>query len=229
MDSATASRRGHYGELYGCYTEQYDSVISDIKNRSDEHGWVEGGNWDKKGRGSQVTIDMYGADENTGLYVVQVRQSFRHRASHYLQTRKSYFLIGRNENGNAFAHCVGAHAIRSSINNETACNPKTAVNAACRWIWGTDRYNEILRHGDVGLLPVKSKPNIPEIGANVIIVIDSHQLWSGSIRKNGKLYAKNPYLHHIKNQHPDIRGNGWYCVIIGRREPAWSFAPVTVD
>ena len=230
--TTTKLSRCQYGSLCG-YTKpiEYATILRDLQNLPDEHGWpVEGGEWDRKSRGQQLTIDIYGADEQKNLFVVQVRQSIRRRASYYLQIRKSYFLIGRNENENAFAHCVSATAIRAAINHEgDVVNPLTAVNAALKWIWQTDRYMHVIRHGDVALLPVKSVPRHPATGAHVEMVIDSHQIWSPEIRRNGKLFARNPYLHHIKNQHPDVKCTGWCQVLVGRREPAWSFAPVTVD
>ena len=148
-----------------------------------------------------------------------------------MQTRKSYFLIGRNENGNAFAHCIGSHKIRAAINNEgDTVDPKTAVTAALQWIWQTDRIDDIIRHGDIALLPVGCVPNAPVVeGKKTIYPADSHRLRATEIRKNGRLYAKNPKLHHVKNQHPDINSRGWCEVIVGRRERSWNFATPTVD
>jgi len=240
-------RRGKYGEFimgkglptYGrfeqLYIDRYNkllqaekSILNDLRKNADEHGWMERRSWEK-GRGEELSIDLYGADFDKNLYVVQVRQASRARTSYWLEVRKSYFLIGRNENGLAFAHCINGAGVRAAIRQETEAKPETAVNAALKWIWSTDRYTEIVRQGDIGLLPVKLKPAIKPIGAHVIMVVDAHQLWSGEIRKNGKLFAKNPYLHHVKKQHPDVKCNGWYQVIVGKRELPWSFAPATKD
>lgn len=205
---------------------EYRSILHDLDTIPDEHG-----SWDEKRRGNQISIDLYGADLSQNLYVIQVRHAFRVRASHYLQTHKSYFLIGRNENGNAFAHCIGANKIRSAINREgDIVDPKTAVTAALEWIWNTDRIDDIIRHGDVALLPVGCTPNAPILqGKKTYYPIDSHRLQATELRQNGKLFAKNPKLHHTKNQHADVKYRGWCQVIIGRREESWSFANESVD
>jgi hypothetical protein len=244
--------RGGYGQLFLSYEKKgeyfyvftdevlskrlqimngYNSIIKDLE-RPDEHGWVTGGDWDKQGRGQQVSIDLYGIDFDRNLYVVQVRQSIRRAASYYLQTRKSYFLVGRNENGNAFAHCISSAAVHAAIKREPEDDviPEIVVDGALQWIWCTDRYRDIIRHGDVALLPVKAVPKIAPIDENTIMVIDSHQLAADEIRrKNGVIYAKNPRLHHLKNQHPDVKTTEWARVIVGRRDSAWDFSPATVD
>ncbi len=208
--------------------------VREIENNAAEHGgWEERSEWDSKGRGEQVTVDLYGIDAANDLYVIQVRQSFREHKNWYLSVRKSYFMIGHNENGNAFAHPVESRVIHAAIKrNPEASSP---VQAAQAWIWGIDekRLPEVLRNGDVALIPARLPKEVMIFpGGSYRVdegIASDHQLVADEIRANGAIYALNPTLYHRKGQHPEARGNGWFKVVVGRRADFWSFARPTMD
>lgn len=207
---------------------KYLDIMDDLrKDNPDE--WSSMCDYDRKGRGQSLNFDLYGASEFSNLYIIQVRQSVRQRRSWYLEVRKSYFLIGRNENGNAFSHCVSYAPVQAAIRK----NPGyigAAVDGALKWIWGTSKFCDIIRHGDVALLPVKRVP-IDAVKQDVLVldVEKSHTLLSNDIRISGKVYAYNATLTHKKNQHGDVKCNGWAQVLVGRRERPWDFAKQTID
>jgi len=152
--------RNQYGALYlpeldtapnepDGWSDAWECVRA-IEREVDEHGgWKQRSNWDRKGRGEQITVDIYGIDAAAHLYVIQVRQSFRQHKSWFLSVRKSYFLIGYNENGNSFAHAISANVVHAAIRRDPS--PASPVKAAQAWIWGIDenKLTDVLRNGDV--------------------------------------------------------------------------------
>ncbi|MFA5466962.1 MAG: hypothetical protein WC251_03835 [Candidatus Izemoplasmatales bacterium] len=206
-----------------------------IENGPDEHGgWEQRSSWDSKGRGEQVTVDLYGIDAKENLFVIQVRQSFRTHKNWFLSVRKSYFLIGYNENGNPFAHPINAAVVHGAIKRDPS--PVSPVRAAQAWIWGIaeDKLPTVLRNGDVALIPAKCpRTDVMVFSGGEYRVDDDvaadHHLITNEIRANGAIYAQNPTLYHRKGQHPEARGEGWYKVVVGRRANFWDFARPTVD
>jgi hypothetical protein len=206
-----------------------------IEKAADEHGgWDQRSQWDSKGRGEQITVDLYGIDAAARLYVIQVRQSYRAHKNYFLSVRKSYFMIGHNENGNPFAHPISAGIVHAAIRRDPS--PESPVRAAQAWIWGIEekRLPDVLRNGDVALIPAKApKTNIDIFSAGEYRVDDDvasdHHVIADQIIANGAIYALNPILYHRKNQHPEARGEGWFKVVVGRRADFWDFARPTVD
>ena len=197
----------------------------------DEHGgWQTRCNFDDKGRGEAINVDIYGIDYSQKLYVIQVRQFIRERKSYFPQLRKSYFLIGYNENGNPFAHSLPAATIHAAIKRDPS--PESPVRAAQAWIWKVKegQLPQILRNGDVALIPISKVPQkdiIVESGMKRII--DSHWIYSKEIRVNGATYALNPTLRHLKGQHPTQKGKGWFKVMVADRASFHDFARPTID
>jgi hypothetical protein len=61
-------------------------------------------------------------------------------------------------------------------------------------------------------------------------VIDSHVLQAEEIVGIGSnLYARNPLLQHLRGQHADVSGVGWYRIQVGLRADYWQFASPTAD
>lgn len=112
------------------------------------------------------------------------------------------FLIGKNENGVAFAHAIPAQI-------ET-------VHSAVSWIWDVDNIEDVIdRHGDVAVIKTKMTFKSGIVGK--IAVLDSH-VFEGEYKKNGAIYVRNGVLHHEKNQHPDVKiGNEWVRLKAARR------------
>lgn len=205
------------------------SRVSDA-NKVDEHGsWEFRAEFDKKGRGQSINWDLYGVgyDIHSGelLIVIQVRQFERLRKNGFANIRKNYFLCGTNEDGTVFAHSVSANVIHAAVRAE-----RDVVQAVQDWIFGGD-YAGMVRHGDLALLPMKSRPAGTKGQLRKVAVLESsHQLQATQIADvDGRIYAKNPTLKHIPGTHPPVSGNGWYRVMVGRRADFWKFAAPTID
>ncbi len=193
----------------------------------DEHGsWDFGLDFDNKGRGSALNWDLYsyGRDyfSKKFLAVIQVRQFIRRRKNGFGNVRKSYFLLGRNEDNTVFAHSVEAQVIHRAI-----AAGKDVIKAVQSWIFGCD-YTKVIRQGDLALIPVK-RTTAPALDENHFVIENSHVLHADEIRRNGHLYAKNPELLHVPGTHPRVMGEGWYKVIVGNRAKFWDFAAPTID
>lgn len=198
-------------------------------DKVDEHGtWEFGCEFDKKGRGSALNWDLYGVGKDIHskklLIVIQIRQFIRRSASRFPEIRKSYFLIGRNEDNHAFAHPVESRVIHDAINKG-----KDVVKAVQDWIFQCD-YKKVIRQGDLAMIPVKRlNPAAVVLQGEKHLIEDSHELTSTDIRKNGEVYALNPLLIHIPGTHPTVQAAGWYKIVVGKRASHWDFAAPTID
>lgn len=205
------------------------SRVSDA-NKVDEHGsWEFRAEFDSKGRGQAINWDLYGVgrDIHSGnmLAVIQVRQFERRHKNGFANIRKNYFLLGTNEDGTVFAHSVSANVIHAAIRAE-----RDVILAVQDWIFGGN-YAGMVRHGDLALLPMKSRPAGTKGQLRKVAVLESsHRLEAVQIANvDGRIYAKNPTLAHIPGTHPTVSGNGWYRVMVGRRADFWKFAAPTID
>ena len=206
----------------------------------DEHqapAWETGCAFDRKGRGEAINVGVYGFAfcGKQILAIVQVRRYAKQHANWWPSVRKNYFMVGRNEGTHSpFAHPIPAGTVHSAIRRDPS--PEHVVQAAQAWIFevAVDKLPNILRHGDVAAIPVRSLPcgervqleDIPE----GVIVIDSHVLHATEIVRIGqRLFARNPLLHHLKGQHANVSGQGWHRIQVGLRASYWKFAKPTAD
>jgi len=222
-----------------------ERVLDELQTgNADEHrapAWEIGKAFDHRGRGEAVSVSIYGIDLVNGqpLGVVQVRQFRRtsYQARHDLggSVRKNYFLVGRNEGtGLPFAHPIESRVVHAAVQRDPG--PESAVTAARAWIFDvpTDKLSRVLRHGDVAAIPVRALPRgerrvIAEASAGTR-VIDSHVLQAEEIVEiGGRVYARNPLLQHLRGQHADVNGTGWYRIQVGLRADHWKFARPTAD
>jgi len=211
-----------------------------VKNASqaekiDEHGgWKFGSEFELNGKekpeGWALNWDLYGVARDCHsrktLAVIQIREFYRRKAGYYARIRKNYFLLGRNEDGSAFAHPITSRPIHAAIHAA-----RCPVKAAQDWIFGTD-YRRVLRQGDMALLPKKPRGRGREISRGTIRVDGegSHLLNADRFLVQGeRIFALNPTMRHTRGVHPLIRGLGWFHVLIGRRADSWSFAQPTID
>lgn len=199
----------------------------------DGTAWSTGIESDRRGRGSAINASVYSYSDGEMLAVVQVREAvFDPRR--YTRVRKDYYLIGRNENGLAFAHPIPEFRRSARIQRELTAG----VRIALAKIWGCDEddLSDIVRNGDVAFVPVDRLPS----GATLVesgegIVRESHHL--GALG-NGKLYRAGDDLYatgrarldHAKHQHPTarVRGGVWR-VVAGGRGRVWGFSRPTAD
>jgi len=228
--------RGNYNEIvWSSIPPRTRKIIQNLVNAAsnaakiDEHGsWDFGAEFDNKGRGISLNWDVYGygKDIHTGrfLAVIQVRQFVRARKNYYPSIRKSYFLIGRNEDNSVFAHPVPARTVQYA-----ARNGRNVILAVQNWIFGGD-YRRMIRQGDLAIIPLSRPPRQAEkLPANEMVLEDSHKIQADEIRLNGNLYARNPSLTHIPGTHPHISATGWCKIIVGKRSRFWDFAAPTID
>lgn len=211
----------------------YDKVrgiISEIqRSATDEHGFQCGSEFDKAGRGYAINTDIYDIDvsgqNGTPLAVIQVRMWEKRTRNGYPNVRKNYFLVGRNENGVAFAHPI------PSVRRWTRENWGDLVRRAQAWVWDVSiaDLEKIQRCGDTALLPVSSPPDVPTLPEKKIALVDSHVLSGREIRRNGQIYVLSGRISHRKRQHPSVRVSGWSVALIGRRAETHDFANPTVD
>jgi hypothetical protein len=230
-------KRGNYGEintiatfgLNSVYHKQIKNLVNAAANAAkvDEHGsWDFGSDFDRKGRGSALNWDLYGYGRDTHsrrlLIVIQIRQFVRRSKNYFANIKKSYFLIGRNEDNTVFAHSVPSRTIHHAINNG-----KDVVKACQDWIFGCD-YAKVIRQGDIALIPAK-KVSGEKISKTDVLIENSHRLTADAIAVNGSVYAQNPSMLHIPGTHPTISGEGWYKVVVGNRASFHDFAAPTID
>lgn len=238
-ESVTTARkgpqRGRFDEIrLGTLPEQTRKYVVRLVEAAaeadhiDEHGsWDFGIEFDKKKRGWALNWDLYGVGRDVHsqrlLVVIQIRQYVRHRANQqWPQIRKSYFLLGRNEDDTVFAHAVPAQVVRSAVKRGVS-----VVKASQDWMWEAD-YCRVVRQGDIGLVPVRRPAGEPIAGP--IVLEHSHELVADELLVAGKrLYAQNPKLTHLPGTHPYVEHDGWVRVASARRGRTWDFAAPTVD
>jgi len=208
--------------------ERIAKLVEDVSNadKIDEHGgWDFGIQKVTKKRSRALNWDLYGFGTDlhsaTFLAVIQVREWTEGRR--FNTVRKSYFLIGQNEDASVFAHPVESRVIHAAIKAG-----RDVVLACQNWIFGGD-YAAMIRQGDLALIPLNKRPSADVLGKRKITLADSHELKATQIRVNGNFYAKNPTMRHLPGTHPEVSGKGWYRLIVGKRAEFWNFAVPTVD
>lgn len=227
--------RGYYGEIaINTLAKQTRKTVEKLVSAAggakkvDEHGsWEFGIEMDRKGRGMALNWDLYGVGrdyhDRRMLIVIQVREYEKRSIKAFPRIRKNYFLIGRNEDDTVFAHPVPAQVVRRAVRDNA-----NVIQRVQRWIFGTD-YQNVIRQGDLALVPKARRPGGGEHLKNKIVLEESHVLEADEIIQNKNLYAKNPVVQHTPGVHPDRQGSGWYKIVIGKRSNFWKFAAPTAD
>lgn len=210
------------------------NAIRDLVNAAstadkiDEHG-----GWDfgiekltrKRSRALNWDLYGYGHDCHSGqlLAVIQVREWTE--GNRFNTVRKSYFLLGRNEDQTTFAHPVSANVVHAAIRRDA-----DVVQSVQNWIFGGN-YCAMIRHGDLALIPLATRPARTKGQLRKTAVLEgSHELRATQIADvDGRIYAKNPALRHLPGVHPDVAATGWHRVIVGKRASYWNFAAPTID
>lgn len=176
-----------------------------LRDDWDGHSWCDG-----RGDYHALTVLDYSSDPGyiigagrlIGL-VDQTRRRIYAKSSQFRRSdRSDKFLVGRNENGNPFAHQVPS-AIAS-------------VAEAWNWIWGGAAI--VARQGDIGLAPSNIKrvegdeDDCPVAGGH------SRHRFIGETHQNGSLHVRHGFLYHEGEQHPTIYvGSEWMRVVVARR------------
>lgn len=218
--------RDHYGALTST-PEWVGEILRDLNGRA----WTTGIQSDRKRRGSAINTALYSYDAARRLAVVQVRQCVFH-PRRFSQVRKSYYLIGRVEDGSAFAHPVDIRAAGRVVGEDLAAG----VRLALARVWDCDEADlaDIVRNGDVAFIPVSKIPENAELVAdNHVVIRETHHVRSlagGEILTAGGVYfvRGRAKIEHSKSEHPTARVRmGLWRVQAGVRARAWDFsAPV---
>ena len=183
---------------------------------------------DKRGRGSAINVDCVGHCMARGLAIVQVRET-SFRPGRYSRTHKDYYLVGRVENGDVFAHPV-----ESPLNTRAGrAGGSDCVDLVLSRIWQcpVDELRDIERQGDIALIPVRALPGNAESVTGPVVLRESHVL-TGDIWRAGDTYytRRGARLRHTKREHAPIRARGgYYRVQEGIRAAVWGFSVPTVD
>jgi hypothetical protein len=181
---------------------------------------------DKKQRGSSINIDLYGYDESQGLAVIQVRECVFH-PRRFNKVRKDYYLIGRTESGNVFAHPVETPA-RSRKALET---PEKTISYVLAKIWDCreDELPHIIRQGDIAFIP-SALPKGAVKTDNCIVLRETHKITGDIFKANGKLYVQKARMVHTKGQHATVKvKDSWYRIQEGIRASVWGFTTPKSD
>ena len=214
-------QRGFYGE-YDVYPAWVRELVSDA-----ERGgcWSSGFDGDSD-RYEAINADVYGWSERDGLALVQVRQVRKRRRRDYVEVRKSYLLVGRNEDGTVFGHGVPSPR-RSSA---AMASPEAAVRwilAQHVWRCAEDDLDDIVRQGDVALIPIRRMPGeVQPIDGGMITLRGSHAVRGDLYRtREGCLYARGiVVMDHMPGEHKHVRTKkGLWQIRVGRREALWGF------
>lgn len=233
-------QRGTYKEIvFKSLPERQQSMVKRLvfaaakAEKVDEHGnWDFGANLDKKRRGSALNWDLYAIGKDCHnkklLAVIQIRQYFKRNTNWYPRIRKSYFLLGRNEDNTVFAHPVESRVIHSAIAKD-----KDVLLAVQSWIFSHD-YQGIIRQGDLAVIPSKRYKELREAEKDSVpqqrTIQGSHRLYADAIAyRNDNLYALNIYLEHLPHTHPTIQQKGWFKIVVGQRSSFYDFAVPTID
>jgi len=193
--------------------------------------WETGIASDKKQRGTSINTAVYGFDEEAELAIVQVREC-QFRPGRFSKVRKDYYLIGRVEDGSIFAHAIDS-PIRSKL---AMADHQYCVDYALSKIWNCkiSDLKDIIRQGDVALIPIVHMPDDAEKIENeeFVIIRNTHKITGYLFRdKNGTLYCKRgAKIIHTKGEHKSIKArSGFYRVQPGYRAAVWGFSAPTAD
>jgi len=184
---------------------------------------------DKKGRGTAVNVDVYGYDEEKRLAVVQVREC-RFGPGRFSQVRKDYYLLGYTESGKAFGHPVDSPA-RS---RKALASPEATVAWAEARIWhcAVEDLSEVVRQGDVALVPARLPETAERLEETQVILRGTHRLKAERLYRAGDdLYAyKKVSVVHLNHEHRTVQvWGGIYRVVEGYKAPTWGFSAPSAE
>ncbi len=220
--------RGHFAQILSINGVTAKTILARFKDALPASRCQ----FDRKGRGDALNIDLYAHDRKQDVAIVQIRQAYRRGATHFLSLRKTYALVGHTETAAPFRHPVSPTAVRKSIRANPE-DPSAGVAAAQRWIWRCtekqlkDSLAVGMRQGDVLLVRAHEPKDGVDVGGG-FTVGGSHEIRADRVVQtpDGGVFALNPTLVHAKNQHAPVYADtdGWYSVRAGREEPAWDFS-----
>ncbi len=183
----------------------------------------------KRGGFEAHNVDVYGYDTTRNLAVIQLRRAYRKREGYFTSVKRAYFLIGEDD-GQLFSHALPSSPAR--IKNLDDVSPEAVVQWAESKIFGvpTARLGQIVRQGDIALVPVRSLPGGDrriEMSKSEVLLRGSHRvLLDGETcrDRHGNFYIDGLVeIVHEKEQHKAIAAEGKYRIVRGVRgvTPWW--------
>lgn len=178
-------------------------------------------------RGTAVNADCYGYNADQHLAVIQVREC-RFRTGRFHRVRKDYYLLGRTEDEEVFAHPIESPARSKRAMEE----PEATVRWVLARIWDCDESDlpDIIRQGDVAFVPAHLPPHAELLpaepdGTSHLTIRGTHLITAESIyRLNGTFYTvRKARMVHTKGEHAPVRANGCYRIQPGLRASVWGF------
>lgn len=228
---ASIANRGQYGEILSILTPE-GKVIRGSDIIAMYRGVIPEtfAEFDKKGRGDALNVDLYAYDADQDVAVIQIRHAFRRYRNGFLNVHKDYVLVGRNEITNElFRHPISGHAIHAGIRKD-GIDAASGVFAAQRWMWGvTDAQLDAgIRQGDILMVPCKSRPKDAEvIDARVVTVGGTHEVHATAFARDAKgiVYAEGPTMRHTKGQHLPVYADsdGWHSIRVAEEAATWAW------
>lgn len=190
--------------------------------------WSTGIVSDKKNRGTSINTSVYGFDATEGVAVVQVREC-QFRPGRYSKVRKDWYMLGRVESNAIFTHAIDS-PIRSKLAREDA---QFCCDFARATIWGCkiDDLSDIIRQGDIALIPIRKIPEDAVKMSDDLILRDTHKVRGDVWVKDGVYYTRRgTTVTHSKGEHVKIKATeGVYRIATGYRADVWGFSAPTID
>lgn len=217
------ARGWRFGEYSASDTPEWVlELMRDVEAAGCWHTGIDG---DRDGY-EAINADVFGWSQRDGLALVQVRQTTRENRRLHQYVRKSYLLVGRNENGSVFGH-----GVPSPRRSKTAmASPEAAVRWALAthvWLCDVADLDHIVRQGDVALVPIRQIPaDAQPVEGGSVTLRESHVVRGDLYRaSDNTLYARGiVVLDHTPGEHGHVRTRrGLWRVQVGQREALWDF------
>ncbi len=216
---STSVKRDGYGAIYSKLPPEVDAVRKAVLM---EMGYEQGIKSTARSGGFEAhNVDVYGYDMPRHLAVIQLRRAYRKREGYFTNVKKAYFLIGEDE-GQRFSHALPSSPAR--MKNLADATPEAVVRWSESKIFGVpvDRLGQIIRQGDIALVPVRSLPS----GDRRVDMQESEVLLRGSHRvlldgetckdQHGNIYINGLVeIVHEKNEHRPIAAEGKFRIVRG--------------
>lgn len=225
--------RDEYGAITDiCIPKGIHDLVSLVRQTA---GWETGITSEGMRRGGYEarSIDVYGYDTARRLAVIQIRRTWKKKDGWFPQVSKSYALVGM-DGEQIFSHPLDVSPRRNR--RLPTMTPDDVVRWAEAKIFGVteDRVADIIRQGDVALIPVRAFPpgvtqaKIPVEGGVKRLTLRDHHC----VMVDGEVFEDDYawYAHglveieHTKGEHRAVCGEGRFKIVEGRRgeDPWWA-------
>jgi hypothetical protein len=206
-----------------------ESIKSLVSQLEKELGWTLGiESTNKRGGYECHSVDVYGYDTSRTLAVLQLRRAYRKKDGYWPEVSKVYTLAGIDD-GQLFSHPLVSSPRRNRALD--TLTPADTVRWAESKIFGVavDKLNQIVRQGDIAIVPVKSIPSYardnPVAVSNLVLRGSHHVQVDGSLFEfDGSYYLEGmAEIVHTKAQHKAVAvGEGRWKIVQGARgKDAW--------